>query len=300
MEKVGFIGLGIMGKPMVTNLYKAGVEVLVNDMNEAVAHQMEKDSNGLVKLVDKKTIGDECNIVMCILPTFDIVTSVLFGEDGVAQHMKKGSVFVNFGSETAGQSKTHAEKLAALGVDFLDAPVSGGEPGAIKGTLSIMVGGKEEIFNKVKPYFDILGGSAVLIGNTGSGSVCKLVNQIIVNMNIATVGEAFTFAAKAGVDPVKVFDAIKGGLAGSQVLNDKVPMIVERNFVPGGTIKVNHKDIKNVLDTAHQIDAPVPLTAQLFEIQQACKVAGGFMDDHCGYVKYFERLAGVEVKKVEE
>lgn len=299
LSKVGFIGLGIMGKPMVTNLYKAGVEVLVNDMNEAVAKQLEAESAGLVKFVDKKTIGEECEIVMCILPTYDIVTSVLWAEDGVAQYMKPGSVFVNYGSETATQSRDHAERLGKLGIKFLDSPVSGGEPGAIKGTLSIMVGGDEETFNRVRPYFDIVGGSSVLIGATGGGSVCKLVNQIIVNLNIAVVGEAFTFAAKAGVDPMKVYNAIKGGLAGSQVLNDKVPMIVERNFNPGGTIKVNNKDIKNVLDTAHNLDIPVPLTAQLFEIQQACKVAGGFMDDHCGYVKYFERLAGVEVKKVD-
>ena len=299
MSKVGFIGLGIMGKPMVTNLYKAGKEVIVNDVNEEIAHQLEKESNGLVKFADKETMGRECYVVMCILPTADIVDSVLFGEGGVALTMKEGSVFVDFSSETAAQSKDHAEKLAKYGVKFLDAPVSGGEPGAVNGTLSIMVGGEEEVFNKVKPYFDILGGSSVLIGGTGSGSVTKLVNQAIVNLNIAVVGEAFTFAAKAGVDPQKVYDAIKGGLAGSQVLHDKVPMILDRNFKPGGTIKVNHKDVKNVLDTAHQIDVPMPLTAQLFEIQQSCKVAGGFMDDHCGYVKYFERLAGVEVKRVD-
>ena len=300
MNKVGFIGLGIMGKPMVVNLYKAGVEVLVNDMNEAVARELEAESNGLVRFVDKKTMGEECDIVMCILPTYDIVTSVLWGEDGVAQYMKPGSIFVNYGSETATQSETHAEKLGKLGIKFLDAPVSGGEPGAINGTLSIMVGGEEEVFEKVKPYFLIVGGSAVLIGGVGGGSVCKLVNQIIVNLNIAVVGEAFTFAAKAGVDPMKVYNAIRGGLAGSRVLDDKVPMIVNRNFVPGGTVKVNHKDIKNVLETAHNIDVPVPLTAQLFEIQQSRKVAGGFMEDHCSYVKYFETLAGVEVKKVEE
>lgn len=299
MSKVGFIGLGIMGKPMVTNLFKAGVEVLVNDVNENIAKELEAASNGLVKLVTKEQMGEECQVVMCILPTADIVDSVLFGEGGVAKTMKPGSIFVDFSSETATQSKDHAEKLGKLGIKFLDAPVSGGEPGAIKGTLSIMVGGEEEVFNAIKPYFDIMGGSAVLIGGTGSGSVTKLVNQAIVNLNIAVVGEAFTFAAKAGVDPEKVFNAIKGGLAGSQVLHDKIPMILDRNFNPGGTIKVNHKDIKNVLDTAHQIDVPMPLTAQLFEIQQSCKIAGGFMDDHCGYVKYFERLAGVEVKRVD-
>jgi 2-hydroxy-3-oxopropionate reductase len=298
MEKVGFIGLGIMGKPMVSNLYKAGLEVMVNDLDENIAKEIETASKGLVKFADKETIGAECKVIMCILPSAGIVDNILFGEGGLAKTMKPGTIFVDFSSETSGQSKDHAEKLAKTGVKFIDAPVSGGEPGAINGTLSIMVGAEEEDFNAVKPYFDILGGSAVLIGGTGSGSVTKLVNQAIVNLNIATVGEAFTFAAKAGVDPEKVYNAIKGGLAGSQVLHDKVPMILDRNFKPGGTIKVNSKDIKNVLDTAHQIDSPMPLTALLFEIQQSCKVAGGYMDDHCGYVKFFERLAGVEVKRI--
>lgn len=296
MLKAGFIGLGIMGKPMSTNLIKGGVEVWVNDISKEAVDSVVAAG---AKAATIPEIGENCDVIITILPTGAIVQDVLFGENGLITTIKPGSVVADMSSVTATESHFCADKLAEKGVGFLDAPVSGGEPGAINGTLAIMVGGKEDDFNKLKPYFDIMGKSAVLIGDTGSGSITKLVNQTIVNLNIATVSEAFVLAAKAGVDPEKVYSAICGGLAGSQVLHDKIPMIVNRNFKPGGTIKVNHKDIKNVLDTAHALDVPMPLTAQLFEIQQALKVAGGIMDDHCGYVKYFERLAGVEVKKVD-
>jgi 2-hydroxy-3-oxopropionate reductase len=162
-----------------------------------------------------------------------------------------------------------------------------------------MAGGEEADFEALKPFFSAMGSSCVLIGGSGSGCVTKLANQVIVNLTIAAVSEAFVLAVKAGADPVKVYEAIRGGLAGSAVLDAKIPMIVERNFKPGGKISINHKDIKNVLATAHEVDAPVPLTAQLFEIQQALKVAGCMDDDHCAYVKYFERLADVTVQKKE-
>jgi 2-hydroxy-3-oxopropionate reductase len=163
-----------------------------------------------------------------------------------------------------------------------------------------MCGGDQEDFDALKEYFDIMGSSALLIGGSGSGSVTKLANQVIVNNTIAIVSEAFVLATKAGADPEKVYKAIRGGLAGSAVLDAKIPMIVERNFKPGGKISINHKDIKNVLATAHDIDVPVPYSAQLFEIMQALKVGGHMNDDHGGIVQYFEQLADVEVRKVEE
>ena len=295
MLKAGFIGLGIMGRPMSKNLIKAGVELWVNDLNkEAVADVVAAGG----KEATQAEIGANCDVIITILPNGEIVKNVLFGENGVASTIKPGSLVCDMSSVTATDSHYCADKLAEKGCAFLDAPVSGGEPGAINGTLAIMVGGKQEDFDRMKPYFDILGNSAVLIGPTGSGSITKLVNQAIVNLNIATVSEAFVLAAKAGADPEKVYNAICGGLAGSQVMHDKIPMIINRNFKPGGKISINHKDIKNVLATAHELDVPMPLTAQLFEIQQAIKVAGGMNDDHCGYVKYFARLAGVEVKKL--
>ena len=295
MKKAGFIGLGIMGKPMAKNLLKAGVQLVVNDRNEAAVDELVADG---AQKGTYEEIGENCEIVFTILPNGPIVQDVLFGEKGVAQYLKRGCVVCDMSSVTPTESQTCAKKLAEMGIGFVDAPVSGGEPKAIDGTLAFMAGGEEKDFEAVKPYMDIMGSSALLIGPSGSGSITKLTNQVIVNMTIATISEAFVLAAKAGADPEKVYQAIRGGLAGSTVLDAKMPMILERNFKPGGKISINHKDIKNVLSTAHDIDFPAPLTAQLFEILQALKVGGHMNDDHCGIVQYFEQLAGVQVKKV--
>ena len=293
MNKAGFIGLGIMGKPMAKNLVKKGVSLMVYDLNAAAVDELSEmgAERGTIE-----TIGKECDVVMCILPTGAIVQSILFGEHGLATYLTPGKVVCDMSSVTPGESRFCYEKLKAIGVGFVDAPVSGGEPKAITGELAIMCGGDQKDFDAMKPCFDCIGTSALLIGGSGSGSVTKLCNQIIVNLNICAVSEALVLATKAGVDPLKVYEAIRGGLAGSVVLDNKAPMMCARNFKPGGTIKVNHKDIKNVLATAHEIDVPLPLTAQLFEIQQALKVSGHMNDDHSGYVQYFEQLAGVEVK----
>lgn len=296
MKQVGFIGLGIMGKPMAKNLLKAGVSLIVNDVNPAVVKELVELG---AKEGDLAAIGRECDVIFTILPNGPIVQQVLFDENGVASAIKPGSIVCDMSSVTPTESKTCAAKLKELGVGFIDSPVSGGEPKAIDGTLAFMAGGSEEDFNALKEYFDIMGASALLIGENGSGSVTKLANQIIVNLTIATVSEAFVLATKAGADPVKVYKAIRSGLAGSTVLDAKIPMIVERNFVPGGKISINHKDIKNVMATAHDIDVPLPLTSQLFEILQALKVSGHMDEDHGGIVQYFEQLAGVEVKKVD-
>lgn len=293
MERVGFIGLGIMGKPMVMNLLKGGCDVMVADLNkEAVAECVKA---GAVE-GSYEQIGRECGVVITMLPNGDIVQSVLFGENGVAFGLTAGKLVCDMSSVTAVQSTTCYEKLKEMGVGFVDAPVSGGEPGAIAGTLAIMCGGDQKDFDAMKPYFDILGSSALLVGPSGSGSITKLANQVIVNLNICAVSEALVLAAKAGADPMKVYQAIRGGLAGSAVLDAKAPMICERNFKPGGKISINHKDIKNVLATAHALDVPMPFTAQLFEVQQTLKAHGHMNDDHGGYVQYFEALAGVEVK----
>ena len=246
-----------------------------------------------------RDIGEACDIVITILPNGSIIQSVLFGEGGVAEGLSAGKTVCDMSSVTPDESRFCYAKLKEIGVGFIDAPVSGGEPGAIAGTLAIMCGGDESDFLKMQPYFDILGSSSVLIGPSGDGSVTKLANQIIVNLNIIAVSEALVLAEKAGTDPMKVYKAIRGGLAGSAVLDAKAPMICRRDFKPGGKISINHKDIKNVLATAHSIDVPVPFTAQLFEVQQALKASGHMDDDHCGYVQYFEQLAGVEVKSDE-
>ncbi len=296
MGKIGFIGLGIMGKPMAKNLLKGGFDVMVTDLNHAAVEELEAlgASSGTYA-----QLAENCEYIFTILPTPAIVQEVIFGENGLAGHLKSGQVVCDMSSVTPGDSQLCYNGLKKLGVGFVDAPVSGGEPGAIAGTLAIMCGGDQADFDRLLPAFRAMGSSAMLIGGSGAGSVTKLANQIMVNLNIAAVSEAMVLAAKAGVDPMKVYKAVRGGLAGSTVLDNKAPMMCARNFKPGGTIKVNHKDIKNVLATAHELDVPLPLTAQLFEIQQALKVNGHFMDDHAGYVQYFEKLAGVVVKSDE-
>ncbi|MCI9271750.1 MAG: 2-hydroxy-3-oxopropionate reductase [Dorea sp.] len=294
--KLGFIGLGIMGRPMAKNLLKAGEELLVADLNkEAVADVVAAGAEE----ASYTEIGEQCERIIIMVPSGAISKSILFGEGGVASTVKKGAVVCDMSSVTPVESQECYEGLKKLGVGFVDAPVSGGEPGAVAGSLAIMAGGDQEDFDAMKKYFEILGNSALLIGPSGSGSVTKLANQIIVNNNIAVVSEAFVLATKAGADPEKVYQAIRGGLAGSAVLDAKIPMIIERNFKPGGPIRINHKDIKNVVNTAHAIDVPIPYTAQLYEILQTLKIHGHMGDDHGGIVQYFEKLADVEVKKAE-
>ncbi len=295
--KVGFIGLGIMGRPMAKNMLKAGVELLVADLNkEAVADVVAAGA----KEAAYAEIGEQCERIIIMVPSGAISKSILFGEGGVASTIKAGSVVCDMSSVTPVESQECYKGLKEKGVGFVDAPVSGGEPGAVAGTLAIMAGGDQKDFDAMKEYFDILGSSALLIGGSGSGSVTKLANQVIVNNTIAVVSEAFVLATKAGADPQKVYEAIRGGLAGSAVLDAKIPMIVERNFKPGGPIRINHKDIKNVVNTAHSIDVPIPYTAQLYEILQSLKVHGHMEDDHGGIVQYFEKLADVEVKKFDQ
>lgn len=296
MAKIGFIGLGIMGKPMAHNLIKAGVDLVVNDLNQDAVDELVKAGATSGTYAE---IGETCDKIILIVPNGSISKSILFDEGGVSSTVKAGTIVCDMSSVTPIESQECYNGLKEKDVSFLDAPVSGGEPGAIAGTLAIMVGGDQAAFDAFSDIFDIVGSSAILIGDSGSGSVTKLVNQCIVNNTIAVVSEAFVLGTKAGADPVKMYNAIRGGLAGSAVLDAKIPMIVERNFKPGGKISINHKDIKNVINTAHQLDCPVPYSAQLFEILQTLKVHGHMNDDHGGIVQYFEKLADVEVKKVD-
>lgn len=293
MPQIGFIGLGIMGRPMAENLIQHGCTLLVNDLNPN-AQQVLVERGG--KAATLAEIGAQCELVFTMLPNGEIVKSTLFGQGGVAETLSPGALVVDFSSVTPDESKTCWSLLHQKGIGFVDAPVSGGEPKAIDGTLAIMAGGDQADFDRAEPYFHMVGTSAVRIGGPGSGSVAKLANQIIVNLTISAVSEAMVLAAKAGADPEKVFQAIRGGLAGSAVLEAKAPMMLARRFAPGGKISINRKDIKNVMSAAHSLDVPLPLTAQLFEIFQALKVAGHMDDDHAGIVQFYESLAGVQVR----
>lgn len=291
--KIGFVGLGIMGKPMAKNLMKAGFELWVNDIAQAPVQELAGCGAHAASLEE---IAAQCDVVLTILPNGSIVHGVLLGDEGVMKKLRPGALIMDMSSITPGEAKACHALAAECGHDYLDAPVSGGEPGAINATLAFMAGGTEKAFERAKPLFDAMGSSALLVGDGGSGCVTKLANQVIVNLTIAAVSEGMVLAAKAGADPEKVYQAIRGGLAGSAVLDAKVPLMLQRNFKPGGKLSINMKDIKNVMATAQDCDVPLPLAAHLLEIMKALKNSGHLEDDHGGIVQYYEQLAGIEVK----
>lgn len=291
--KIGFIGLGIMGKPMVHNILKAGYkEVLVWNRSQAAIDTCV--SYGAAASTPKE-IGESCDVVITMLPNSPQVKEVMLGENGVASYMKEGSVFIDCSSINPVASKEIAEVLAAKGVEMLDAPVSGGEPKAIDGTLSFMVGGKQEVFDAYKDLLLTMGASAVRCGEVGAGNTTKLANQIVVACNIRAVAEALTLAQKAGVDPEAVFQAIRGGLAGSTVMDAKAPMMIAGNDKPGFKIDLHIKDLNNVLDCAHSVGAPVPMTASVMEIMQWLHTNGYGQCDHSAIAKYYEHLTGIQI-----
>ena len=290
-RRIGFIGLGIMGKPMVHNLLKAGYgEILVSDRNQEA---MEICAGYGAKISNNREIGKCCDVVITMLPNSPQVKEVMLGEEGVASFMKAGSVFIDCSSINPIASKEIAAVLEAKGIEMLDAPVSGGEPKAIDGTLSFMVGGRQEVFDEFKELLLSMGSSAVLCGGIGAGNTTKLANQIIVACNIRALAEALTLAQKAGVEPEAVFQAIRGGLAGSTVMDAKAPMMIEGNDTPGFKVDLHIKDLNNVLDCAHSVGAPVPMTASVMEILQWLHANGHGQCDHSAIAKYYESMAGI-------
>ncbi|WHY72917.1 2-hydroxy-3-oxopropionate reductase [Fictibacillus enclensis] len=294
-QKVGFIGLGIMGKPMSLNLMKAGYSLTVFDLNQESVNAVV--NKGAIAASSPKEVAERSDVIITMLPASKHVEQVVLAENGILEGAKEGSVIIDMSSITPDVSRALADQTAKQGVEMLDAPVSGGEPKAIDGTLAIMVGGKEEVFERVLSVLYGMGKDVTLVGQNGCGVTAKLANQIIVNLNIAAMSEALVLAAKAGIDVEKMYKAIRGGLAGSAVLDAKVPMILDRNFVAGGSIAINMKDIGNVMDTAHDIGVPLPLSSQLLEIFHSLKVDGKINDDHGSIVRYYEKLAQVEVKR---
>ena len=295
MSKIGFIGLGIMGKPMSRNLIKAGYQLVIYDIDKAPVEEL-KQAGAEVGL-SPMDVAARAHVIITMLPNSPHVKAAVLGKDGVIEGAHKGSIVVDMSSITPIVSREISEALTHKGIKMLDAPVSGGEPKAIDGSLSIMVGGAQADFDEVLPIFKAMGSSAVLTGGSGAGSVTKLANQIIVQLNIAAVSEALVMATKAGVDPELVYKAIRGGLAGSTVLDAKAPLMLDRNFNPGGRISTNLKDIANVLETSHEIGVPLPLTAVVMEILQALKADGMGNLDHGAIVRFYEKLAHVEVKR---
>src|SRR5512146_1162408 len=283
MSKIGFIGLGIMGKPMCRNLLKAGHQLTVFDIDLTAMDELQL--SGVEPGASAKDVAAKSDIVITMLPNSAIVKAAVLGKDGVIEGARQGSIVIDMSSVSPQASQEIAKALAQKGVRMLDAPVSGGEPKAIDGTLSVMAGGNQVDFDEVLPIFKAMASSAVLTGSHGAGSVTKLANQIIVQLNIAAVSEALVLATKAGVDPELVYKAIRGGLAGSTVMDAKAPMMLDRNFKPGGTLRINIKDIGNVLETSHDLGVPLPLTATVMEILQSLKADGMLDMDHSAIVR---------------
>lgn len=295
MSKIGFIGLGIMGTPMSQNLKKAGYNVLVFDLSEARLQQAKEA--GLAVAADAAQVARECELIVTMLPNSPHVKALLCGENGIGKLCKKDTLIVDMTSGAPGDSKDIYAELKAMDVHFIDAPVSGGEPMAIAGTLAIMVGGDKEDFERAKDALLVMGSSATWVGPIGSGNTCKLTNQIIVAVNIAGLAEGLMLAEKAGADTQLVFEAIKGGLAGSAVMNAKAPMMLADNYKPGFRIDLHIKDLTNAMNTGALCDAPLPLTNQMLEIMKKLSANGDGSCDHSGIAKHYEELGGVTFSK---
>jgi 2-hydroxy-3-oxopropionate reductase len=294
MKKIGFIGLGIMGKPMSKNLLKAGYPLVVYDI-VAAAVEAVVDA-GAEKGASPKDVAQKADVVITMLPNSPHVKEAVLGKDGVYDIARPGSILIDMSSIAPLVSREVAAKLAEKKIRMLDAPVSGGEPKAIDGTLSIMVGGSKPDFDEFFPLLKAMGASVVLCGEIGAGNVTKLANQIIVAANIAAVSEALVMATKAGVSPDLVYQAIRGGLAGSTVLDAKAPLMMDRNFKPGFRINLHIKDLDNVLETAKGIDVPTPLTEKVMAMMQSLREELGNAD-HSALVRYYETLAGIELHR---
>ncbi|MCK9363738.1 MAG: 2-hydroxy-3-oxopropionate reductase [Syntrophales bacterium] len=295
MAKIGFIGLGIMGKPMSRNLMKAGHSLVV--YCRAAATEKEFKEAGAQISASPREVAQNADIIITMLPNSPEVKEVVLGQNGLIEGMRPNSMLIDMTSLDPLVSREIAAKLAEKNVRMMDAPVSGGEPKAIAGTLSIMVGCRQEDFDEFLPILKAMGSSAVRCGEAGAGNVTKLANQIIVAANIAAVSEALVLAAKAGVNPDLVFQAIRGGLAGSVALDAKAPLMLDRNFNPGFRINLHIKDLNNVLNTAKGISTPTPLTENVMQMMLSLRDNGMGDADHSALVRYYETLAGIELSR---
>ena len=294
-EQIGFVGLGIMGKPMARNLMKAGYSLTVYDIVGEPVEELVTE--GAARGANSKEVSAGTDKIITMLPDSADSERVILGPDGVLAGARPGSVVIDMSSIAPLVSQKIGAECAAKGVEFLDAPVSGGEPGAINGTLAIMVGGKQEVFDQCTDLLNIMGANVVLTGEVGAGNITKLANQIIVAANIEALSEAMVLAQKAGVDPEKVFNAIRGGLAGSAVMEAKGPMMLDRNFRAGFRIRLHQKDLRNVLQTGQELNVPLPVTALVQQMLGALVNNGEADADHSAILHFLEDLAKVEVKR---
>jgi 2-hydroxy-3-oxopropionate reductase len=290
--KIGFIGIGIMGTPMAEHLLDAGHEVAVNDLNPIPQELLDKDAQVVSSAREAAEMGD---VIIIMVPDTPDVEKVLFGENGVAEGLSAGKTVIDMSSISPVETKLFAEKINASGCKYLDAPVSGGEVGAKAGTLTIMVGGDQETFDKAKPLFELMGQNITLVGGNGDGQTCKVVNQIIVALTIEAVGEALLFASKAGADPAKVREALMGGFASSKILEIHGERMIKRTFDPGFRIELHQKDLNLALSNARKLQMSLPNTATAQELFNSVAAQGDIGLDHSAMVLALEKLAEFKV-----
>jgi 2-hydroxy-3-oxopropionate reductase len=287
MSKLGFVGLGIMGTPMAAHLIKAGHQLFMTTLGPVPA---ELTAAGGAACATAQEVTQQGDIIFLMLPDTPDVNKVLFGNNGVASGLTAGKTVVDMSSISPIDTKVFAQKVNALGCDYLDAPVSGGEVGAKAASLTIMVGGPQAAFDLVKPLFELMGKNITLVGGNGDGQTCKVANQIIVALNIAAVGEALLFASKAGADPAKVRQALMGGFASSRILEVHGERMIKRTFDPGFRIKLHQKDLGLAMQGARELGLALPQTAGAVQLMQVC-AANGMADlDHSALVKALELM----------
>ena len=294
MTTIGFIGLGIMGAPMAGHLIDAGHKVVTHTHSSPVPAELK--TKGVQELASHKAVAEACDVVIMIVPDTPQVEEVLFAPEGIAAGLSKGRLVIDMSSISPIDTKAFAEKIAALGCDYVDAPVSGGEVGAKAASLTIMVGATDEGFARAKPLFDLMGKNITHVGPIGAGQTTKVANQIIVALNIEAVGEALLFAAKAGADPAKVREALMGGFASSKVLEIHAERMINRTFDPGFRIRLHQKDLNLALQNAKELGISLPNTATAQELFNSCAAHGGADEDHSGMVKALERMANHKIK----
>ena len=293
MSKIGFIGLGIMGAPMAGHLQKSGHELYVIQRTKPLPQDL-RDA-GAVVCASAKEVAEQAEVIITMVPDTPQVEQVLFGEDGVAAGLSAGKIVVDMSSISPIATKGFAQRINDLGCQYLDAPVSGGEVGAKNATLTIMVGGAQDTFDKVKPLFDLMGKNITLVGGNGDGQTCKVANQIIVALNIQAVGEALLFASKAGADPAKVRQALMGGFASSKILEVHGERMIKRTFNPGFRIELHQKDLNLALEGARALSLSLPNTAIAQQLFGACAANGGAAWDHSALVRALEIMADHEI-----
>ncbi len=290
--KIGFIGLGIMGTPMAGHLIRAGHQLFVHTRGKTPA---EIAASSATPCPDAKGVAQRADIIITMLPDTPDVGRVLFGENGVAQGLSAGKTVVDMSSISPVETKQYAKKIEALGCDYLDAPVSGGDVGARNAALSIMVGGMPAVFERIKPVFELLGKNITLVGASGDGQTCKVANQIVVALTINAVAEGLLFAAKAGADPATVRQALMGGLATSRILDILGERMVKRSVEPGFRIALHQKDLNLALGAAKSLGLALPGTSIAQQLFSACVSHGGAAWDHSGMVRALEKLSNFEI-----